>query len=307
MSKKLGRLEKRNAEFFSHYVHSSKTIRLLQSKYGNDGYAVWFKLLELCTHADEHLGDLKDEISVLDFLDYALVDEITLNSIIKFLIKLDQIDEGIWVHSRKIWIQGLADNLKPLYDKRIGDVPVKPVLTLPDPEGIVSVTERAITDTESNKKDTFRHCPSPTDPETPQSKGEVREKRKEEEINTVEKTSKAELSAQKESSLYNSIWKTFLSKNDNQFTDYPKEGKAVNALIKKAETRFPEDPGSFIQLAIETYYNLINGNDKFWNKHPFIPSSLNSSGIWDRVLVEMKEQEVDLEPISFEIQEDMIF
>ncbi len=123
----------------------------------------------------------------------------------------------------------------------------------------------------------------------------------------IVKTPKAELAAQNESSLYQSIWKTFLSKNNKQFTDYGKEGKAVKGLIKKAETRFPDDPAGFIKAAIETYFDLIRGNDKYWNKHPFIPSRLNSSGVWDSLLVEMKNQEEESQPLEYEIDEGIIF
>ncbi len=139
------------------------------------------------------------------------------------------------------------------------------------------------------------------------------EKEKEEEINIVKKTPKAELAAQskkntiipqKESELYQSIWKTFLSKNDNQFTDYPKEGKAVKALIKKAETRFPDDPKGFIKTAIEKYFELIQGNDKYWSKHPFIPSRLNSSGVWDSLLVEMQQEQFEPTMPDLENMED---
>lgn len=106
------------------------------------------------------------------------------------------------------------------------------------------------------------------------------------------KTPTAELTAQSKKiihPLYNPIKDSFLSKNGNQFTDYKKEGMAIKGLIKKAETRFPEDPGSFIKSAIEIFYDLTQSNDKYWNSQPFIPSRLNSSGIFDSVLKQMQE------------------
>lgn len=169
MSKKLGRNVKRNAEYYSHYVNRSKTVRLLQANFGNDGYAVWYKLLELCTHADEHLGCLNDEIDMLDFLDYALVDELRFNNIMKFLIKIGKVDEGLWINSKEIWIQKLVDNLIPLYEKRVGGIPSKPKKRLSDTETMISGTEKYISDTENN----ISTPESISDTETPQSKGSI--------------------------------------------------------------------------------------------------------------------------------------
>jgi len=89
--------------------------------------------------------------------------------------------------------------------------------------------------------------------------------------------------------LYEPIKEAFLSKNNDVFSNWAKEGTAIKQLIKKAEARFPEDPGAFIKTVMEKYYKLIsNNNDKYWSGHPFIPSSLNSSGIFDRVLKQLE-------------------
>jgi len=89
--------------------------------------------------------------------------------------------------------------------------------------------------------------------------------------------------------LYEPIKEAFLSKNNDVFSNWAKEGTAIKQLIKKAEARFPEDPEAFIKTVMEKYYKLIsNNNDKYWSGHPFTPSSLNSSGIFDRVLKQLE-------------------
>jgi len=87
-----------------------------------------------------------------------------------------------------------------------------------------------------------------------------------------------------DTTLYNII-KTRFEKEQPQerFTNYGREGKAINGLIKKATDRTPEDPGTFLEGMIRVFIHLRN-TDKFFKGHPFLPSSLNSSGIWDRVL-----------------------
>jgi hypothetical protein len=40
------------------------------------------------------------------------------------------------------------------------------------------------------------------------------------------------------------------------------------------------------------FWRLKSGNDKFWSGQPFLPSTLNASGIWDRVLESMRRDEM---------------
>ncbi|MCK5614012.1 hypothetical protein KAR91_69760 [Candidatus Pacearchaeota archaeon] len=92
--------------------------------------------------------------------------------------------------------------------------------------------------------------------------------------------------------LYHPIKESFLSKNDNMFTDWKKEGAGIKGLIKKARQRNSENPEVFIQSMIEKFYTMTNNGDKFWKGQPFLPSSLNGSSIFDRVLKKIQ----DLEP-----------
>ena len=91
-------------------------------------------------------------------------------------------------------------------------------------------------------------------------------------------------SSEADLALYHSAEASFLSKNDQRFTDYPKEGSALKGIVKKAKARAPDDPGPFLEQMLGAFWKLIKGNDKFWKGQPFLPSTLNSSAIWDRVL-----------------------
>ena len=83
---------------------------------------------------------------------------------------------------------------------------------------------------------------------------------------------------------YNTIKTRFESEQPQQrFTSYPKEGKAIHGLIDKAMARAPDDPATFLEGMIRTF-EYLRETDKFYKGQPFLPSALNSSGIWDRVL-----------------------
>lgn len=43
----MARPTKTSVDYFPHMTHSGKTIAILEARWGNDGYAFWFKLLEL--------------------------------------------------------------------------------------------------------------------------------------------------------------------------------------------------------------------------------------------------------------------
>ena len=43
----MARPAKTSVDYFPHMAHSGKTIAILEARWGNDGYAFWFKLLEL--------------------------------------------------------------------------------------------------------------------------------------------------------------------------------------------------------------------------------------------------------------------
>jgi len=104
-----------------------------------------------------------------------------------------------------------------------------------------------------------------------------------------------------EKSLYHAVEQAFLSRNDGKFTDYGKEGKAINGLIKKATSRSPGEEGSMLKEMISKFWVKRCNGDKFWKGQPFLPSTLNSSGIWDRVLETMRTAETTVDPVAMAV------
>lgn len=122
----MGRKPKFCVEYFPHFVKSSKTKRILDRYWGNDGYAFWFKLLEMLGAEDNHYLNLSHAAEWEDFLAFMLLDEETAFSIIRKLIELGKIDSQLWEEARVIWCQSLVDNLGSVYDKRKISAPEKP-------------------------------------------------------------------------------------------------------------------------------------------------------------------------------------
>ena len=96
-----------------------------------------------------------------------------------------------------------------------------------------------------------------------------------------------------ETQLYHAIKDSFESKyGEFEPGIYGKEGAAIKQLIKKATARSPDNPTAFVKAMCEQFWKLKT-EDPFIGKQPFLPSALNSSGIWPRVLETLRTQEVD--------------
>jgi len=87
--------------------------------------------------------------------------------------------------------------------------------------------------------------------------------------------------------LHNIVKEIFLSKNNNSFDNYAKEGSAIKSIISKSNNR--ENPEEFLKSLLSTYYELTTGNDNFWNGQPFLPSILNANAIFPRVVKQLEK------------------
>jgi len=124
----MARPTKQTADYFPHYSVWGKTLFILDKKWGNDGYAFWFKLLELLCRTDGHAYDASSPDGMEYLVALALMDESQVIEILTHLAKMGNIDNDLWVKKRIIWCQNLLDNLADLYTKRKDAAPQKPSL-----------------------------------------------------------------------------------------------------------------------------------------------------------------------------------
>jgi len=119
-------LKKRSCDYFPHTAKPGQTVAILESEFGIQGYAAWFKLLELLTSADDHYIDATHEVSWRFLLSRFRCDAETASAIIDTLASLDQICPKLWSTQRVIWCQALVDNLSEVYRKRQSELPSRP-------------------------------------------------------------------------------------------------------------------------------------------------------------------------------------
>lgn len=139
----IGRPRKTNLDYFPHETKHGQTIFILQSHYGNDGYAFWFKLLELVSDSENLVYDAENPTKWEYLLAYTGVDENTALDIMAVLENLGKIDKELW-DKKLIWIPTLVKRVEKVFNKRKINIPQKP--QLPDSE----VSESDISDSESS-------------------------------------------------------------------------------------------------------------------------------------------------------------
>lgn len=123
----MSRPKKATVDYFPHVIKTGKTLTILENRFKNDGYAFWFKLLEILGSSDKHYFRYESSLDVEYLLAKTRVSEETAEEILNLLAEIGKIDKELW-KNRIIWCQNFVDNLEEVYKKRRTELPKKPVL-----------------------------------------------------------------------------------------------------------------------------------------------------------------------------------
>ena len=122
----MGRRQTDTTDYFPHFTKHGRTMFILESKWGNDGYAFWFKLLEILGNSEGHFFDCKIQDNWDYLLAYCRMTSPAVISIVEKLAELGNLDKELWQKTRIVWCENLVENLKPLYSNRRRAIPTKP-------------------------------------------------------------------------------------------------------------------------------------------------------------------------------------
>ena len=100
---------------------------VLESRWGNDGYALWFKLLELLGASDGHSLDLSEPAAWEYFVAYVRSDSEKCHEILALLADLRAIDPDLWA-ARIVWSENFVAGVADVYRNRRVDPPARPGL-----------------------------------------------------------------------------------------------------------------------------------------------------------------------------------
>lgn len=145
----MARPQKQTVDYFPHDTDASsgKTLTILQAKYGNDGYAFWFKLLEILGGTEGHYYSYKDEAD----LEYLLAKtgvsrRETAFLVLETLAKLGAIDYELY-QNQIIWCQKFVDRVADAYRDRVTKVPQRPSFLVSGTGNAVSGTGNGVSGT----------------------------------------------------------------------------------------------------------------------------------------------------------------
>lgn len=116
------RPRKQTVDYFPHDCSHGKTLFILEGKYGNDGYAFWFKLLELIGSTEKHYLDCDDKATWEYLLSRTRVSEETGWEIMNLLASLGAIDSELW-QEHIVWSENFVKRVFDAYRNRISDIP----------------------------------------------------------------------------------------------------------------------------------------------------------------------------------------
>jgi DnaD/phage-associated family protein len=152
----VARPKKQIVDYFPHDTDASdgRVLTVLQNKYGNDGYAFWFKLKELLGKTPGHYYDFKDG----DDWEFLLAkthisDPETARRILETLAILRAIDQELYPEGI-IWSQDFVDSVEDVYKKRGVNKPERPNTGVITPVSGAETIVSGVDNTQSKVKET---------------------------------------------------------------------------------------------------------------------------------------------------------
>lgn len=124
----MARPRKDVVDYFPHFVNWGKTIPILESRFGNDGYAVWFKILEILGKSEGHFYDCTAEVDWEFLVQKCRVSGVSATEILDLLARIGTIDRDLWEQDRVIWCDNFVAQIEDVYAKRKISAPEKPAL-----------------------------------------------------------------------------------------------------------------------------------------------------------------------------------
>jgi len=117
---------KRTVEYFPHYCEHEKTLRILERRFGNNGYAFYYKLREILGKTEGHFYDLNEPGTLEDLAGIARVGDDDVRSMLTLCAQLGDINATLYQQRNIIWSSDFVDNLAPLYSRRNSELPTPP-------------------------------------------------------------------------------------------------------------------------------------------------------------------------------------
>jgi hypothetical protein len=258
----MARPKKKGVDYFPHTCISGKTMFIIEQRFGNDGYAFWFKLLEYIGTQEDHFIDC-NKIEEMAFLQAKTrLSEEMVCSILDLLAGLQAIDAELW-SKKMIWCQNFVDGVADVYINRRVDKPRKPTID------VVSTAQNP------------EELPVSTSKSTQSKVKESKVNKIESKVNNSGDDSKASNGEKKTEKLFEGmppepdqsiigqmwgVWKiTFPRYTADKENDFQGLGKILSFMCRQANNHDPTD-NEFQIKTLNTFQIIADqvSKDEFW-------------------------------------------
>jgi hypothetical protein len=114
----MARPQRNNVDYFPLLCEEGKKMYYLEETYGNDGFAVFIKILRELARTDFHYLDLSKNTTLMFLSAKCKVTKEVLESIITDLVELEKFDRVLWTENKIIWCHDFIDSIQDAYSKR---------------------------------------------------------------------------------------------------------------------------------------------------------------------------------------------
>ena len=121
----MARPKKQEVDYFPHYCDHGKVLFVIEDRWGNDGYAAFYRLMELLGKTNSHCYDCHEPENWEYLIATIRVSEDVATDILDKLASMRVIDPALW-KERRIWMQSFVDSIADVYARRKVDLPTKP-------------------------------------------------------------------------------------------------------------------------------------------------------------------------------------
>ncbi len=115
----MARPQRNNVDYFPFYCEDGKKMFCIEETYGNDGFAVFVKLLRELAKADYHYLNLSKTTTLMFLSAKCKVSKEILEAIINDLVDLEKFDSELWNENKIIFCQDFIDSIQDAYSKRL--------------------------------------------------------------------------------------------------------------------------------------------------------------------------------------------
>ena len=114
----MARPERNNVDYFPFMCEEGEKMFYIEETYGNDGFAVFIKLLRELAKTEYHYLNLSKPSTMMFLSARCKVSKEILESIINDLVDLGKFDSVLWNENKVIWCQDFVDSIQDAYFKR---------------------------------------------------------------------------------------------------------------------------------------------------------------------------------------------